>query len=171
MTAQNMLRDFAAYNIWANTELVNWLIEQPDSLLEQETPSSFPTIRQTLLHIWDVESSWLEDLQGLPNAASLQEVFTGSTAELFAGLLGKSIEFEVYVQALSPAELEAPCTYPRYDGALETRMRFEIIQHCMNHSTYHRGQLVTMVRQLGLTDPPQTDYIKYLRVRAVDYSS
>ncbi len=135
------------------------------TLLVQETPSSFPTIRQTLLHIWDVESSWLEDLMGLPNTASLEEVFVGSSQELFAGLLGKSIEFEVFVQNLLPAELEATCTYPRYDGTLESRTRFEIIQHCMNHSTYHRGQLVTMARQLGLTDPPQTDYIKYLRVR------
>lgn len=164
MTAQDLLRDFAAYNVWANTELVTWLIEQPDALLEQETPSSFPNIRQTLLHIWDVESSWLEDLMGLPNAASWQEAFAGSTQELFAGLLGKSIEFEVYVQVLSPAELEASCTYPRYDGALETRTRVEIIQHCMNHSTYHRGQLVTMARQLGLTNLPETDFIKYLRV-------
>lgn len=165
MTAQDLLRDFAAYNVWANTELVNWLIEQPFILLEQETHSSFPNIRQTLLHIWDVESSWLEDLQGLPNAASLQEAYVGSAQELFAGLLGKSIEFEVYVQGLSPAELEEFCSYPRYDGTIETRTRFEIIEHCMNHSTYHRGQLVTMARQLGLTNPPQTDYILYLRVR------
>lgn len=165
MTAQDLLRDFAAYNVWANTELVNWLIGQSVALLEQETPSSFHTIRQTLLHIWDVESSWLEDLMGLPNAVSLLETFTGSAAELFTGLLDKSIEFEVFVQKLSAEELQQTCTYPRYDGALETRTRFDIIQHCMNHSTYHRGQVVTMARQLGLTNLPETDYIKYLRVR------
>jgi uncharacterized damage-inducible protein DinB len=43
-----------------------------------------------------------------------------------------------------------------------TRGRFDFIQHAMNHSTYHRGQLVTIGRNLGYIDAPMTDYNFYL---------
>jgi len=38
----------------------------------------------------------------------------------------------------------------------------DMIHHCMNHSTYHRGQLITIGRQAGLQDPPRTDFIYYV---------
>ena len=38
----------------------------------------------------------------------------------------------------------------------------DMIQHCLNQSTYHRGQIVTIARKIGLTDPPMTDYILYV---------
>jgi uncharacterized damage-inducible protein DinB len=36
------------------------------------------------------------------------------------------------------------------------------MQHVVNHATMHRGQIVGMIRQLGL-DPPSTDLLFYLR--------
>jgi uncharacterized damage-inducible protein DinB len=41
-----------------------------------------------------------------------------------------------------------------------------MIHHCMNHSTYHRGQIVTIARNLELTDPPSTDFMRYVRLKS-----
>jgi uncharacterized damage-inducible protein DinB len=40
--------------------------------------------------------------------------------------------------------------------------RFEFLQHCINRSTYHRGQIITIARNAGITNPPITDYAIYL---------
>ena len=62
-----------------------------------------------------------------------------------------------YVKKLSGTDLEkvVKLDAPWAKGELA---RYEFIQHMINHSTYHRGQLVTMGRVLGITDAPGTDY-------------
>jgi len=54
-----LMKNYANYNLWANTTLVNWLKTKPAALLEQTVPSSFPSIKLTLLHIWQTERYWL----------------------------------------------------------------------------------------------------------------
>ena len=48
-------------------------------------------------------------------------------------------------------------------GNSHTNTHWEMIMHCMNHSTYHRGQIVTILREGGVTTIPSTDLIAYLR--------
>ena len=47
MTLDSLLKDYAIFNHWANTELVNWLRRKPLELMEQEVASSFPNIKTT----------------------------------------------------------------------------------------------------------------------------
>ncbi len=53
-------------------------------------------------------------------------------------------------------------SYRGVDGQVFAHTLADLIRHVVNHSTYHRGQLVTMLRQLGHT-PPSTDFTRYLR--------
>ena len=54
-------------------------------------------------------------------------------------------------------------TYSNLKGDPMKNSVYEIAFHCLNHSTYHRGQLITILRQLGAIDLPGTDFIAYLR--------
>src|SRR5687767_1526170 len=54
-----LMKNYANYNLWANSTLVSWLKTKPAALLDQEVPSSFSSIRLTLLHIWQTERYWL----------------------------------------------------------------------------------------------------------------
>ncbi|HYG15114.1 MAG TPA: DinB family protein, partial [Bacteroidia bacterium] len=54
-----LVKDYTVYNQWANTTLVRWLRTKPLDVLEKEIPSSFPGIKNTIVHIWDVERGWL----------------------------------------------------------------------------------------------------------------
>lgn len=165
MTIKSMLEDYAAFNVWANTEIVNWLKTKPLDLMEQELASSFPNLKMTLLHIWGAEKIWLERLQGESPTVILFQTFTGSTEEVFEGLLQMSAAFQRHVQTESIEDLERISDFRLINGTEDRQARAGMIHHCMNHSTYHRGQIVTMARSLGLTDPPSTDYMRYLRVR------
>ncbi len=165
MTLESLLKDYATFNLWANTQIVNWLKSKPVELMTQEMPSSFPTIRDTLLHIWGAEEIWLERLQLVSPSKFLSERFSGTVEDVFAGIVLKSGAFSAYVQDLSDADFQEICTFKLLNGTEDSRSRSKMIHHCMNHSTYHRGQIVTMARNFGLSDPPSTDYMKYVRLK------
>ena len=158
-----MLKDYASFNLWANAKMVNWLQTKPLELMEREVPSSFPTLHLTLLHIWGAEEIWLERLRGIPPTTFLFQTFQGTTADVFEGVLAMSQRFAEYTHALSEADLQEAVAFRLFNGNEDTRPRYEMIHHCLNHSTYHRGQIVTIARNLGLTDPPPTDFMQYLR--------
>ena len=78
MTIESLLKDYAVFNLWANTQMVDWLKSKPQELMEREIPSSYPTLRETLLHIWGAEEIWLDRLRLLPTNTILTERFNGS---------------------------------------------------------------------------------------------
>lgn len=165
MTLDTLLKDYAAYNLWANTRIVEWLKTKPSELMTYEVPSSFPNLRQTLLHIWGAEQVWIERLTGHAPMGFFDDEFTGPTEEVFAGLLKISTDFRDLVAGQNAGYFEGQSAYTHINGKHYTQNRAQMILHCMQHSTFHRGQIITIARNLGLTDPPQTDYIAYVRLQ------
>ena len=154
--------DYASYNIWANNRLANNLLEQNDELLRQELVASFPTIRATVSHIWLAETGWLSRLQGKGWEASDVLNFSGSNRELFNSWRATSENFKKYVEK---ADLEKEIKFEHKGEHFSIPTR-EIIQTVFNHGSFHRGQVVMMMRQLGITDISQTDYIEWVREKA-----
>ncbi|HEX9485216.1 MAG TPA: DinB family protein, partial [Gemmatimonadaceae bacterium] len=66
-----------------------------------------------------------------------------------------------FMTALSAAELTRPFTYTSLRGGTYTYPLGDVLQHVVNHGTYHRGQIAHFLRQQGET-PPSTDYLLYL---------
>jgi uncharacterized damage-inducible protein DinB len=160
-------KDYAQYNLWANKRLVDWLRTKPVELLDQEVPSSFPSLTLTLLHIWDVQRTWLAFVKGESAPSSFRlNGFDGTPEDVMIGIISHSQEIVDYISGLDDTDLTedckflAPVRWPEWDEF--ERPRFQLIQHCLTHSVYHRGQVVTIGRNVGLTDAPMTDYMYYL---------
>ncbi len=161
MSLQKLMRNYADANVWSNETLTNWLQTKPAEKLDMEVPSSFSSLAKTIVHIWDTERFWLSVLKGTPPPPSFRWVgFTGTAQEAIEGLMKESKDFSEYVNSLTEEELQADC-YLDTPWAKGTLPKYEFIQHAMNHSTYHRGQLVTIGRNVDLTDAPMTDYNYY----------
>lgn len=152
------MKNFADYNHWANSTLVNWLRTKPTEILETELKSSFTTIRLTLIHILETQRYWLSILN--PSAPYSGQDFDGDLNSTFDTLITQSQELAEHVESLTTAQIQSPtliesqwfqCNFPN----------FEYIMHVVNHTTYHRGQVITMGRNLGFTDAPMTDYNFY----------
>lgn len=91
-------------------------------------------------------------------------VFNEPPEALFTGMLGQSASLLQYVQSLPESALSGQYKFSiPYTGDFDLEQAD--LQHCLNHSTYHRGQIVTMARTIGLTDPPMTDYILFVNSR------
>jgi uncharacterized damage-inducible protein DinB len=158
MSLEKLMHNYADYNLWANQTLTDWLSTKPAALLGKNVPSSYPSLAKTLSHLWDTEKFWLAVLQG--SARQPWAEFNGSDEEVITGLLRQSEAFCAYVKTLDEAALLEPC---HLDATwLQGYMpKYEFIQHCINHGAYHRGQVITIARNLGITDPPMTDYNYY----------
>ena len=153
-----LMKNYANYNLWANITLVNWLKTKPAALLEQTVPSSFSSIKLTLLHIWQTERYWLSIIK--KEEQQTYDEFNGSIDDVFKALLNTSTELAAYINTMTNTQvqdktlIESP--WFRCDFS-----NFEYIMHYANHSTYHRGQVTSIGRSLGFTDAPMTDYNLY----------
>lgn len=149
---------YTEYNLWANERMAEWLSAAKEEDWTRNVESSFSSIRSTALHIWSAEYLWLQVLKDESYEENPTRDYSGSPSELIQGWLGASKAFHEYTLGLDAS------AYNEERGSGTAPLRVDdIIQHCMNHSTYHRGQLITMGRQLGLEKPPQTDYVFYIR--------
>jgi len=157
-----MIHKYTAYNLWANQQMANWMEGLPDSLFEKEIESSFSSLRKTVEHLWNAEAGWLNHIQDLSWGESPSKNFLGTPNEILTEWLKVSEAFNNYVQNMTEEQLMK--TKANSSGGGFTSY-IEMIHHCMNHSTYHRGQIITLGRQLGLQNPPRTDFIYYIRVK------
>jgi len=154
------LRLMARYNLWANTQFYDRMNNLDRALWDEEVKSSFSTLRRTVGHIYDAEKVWLNRLGG----TDLMH-FPSTSLKLFEMdlLLEISQACVDYVEGINEQEMNSACTYQTSGIETTSRPVWHILTHIFNHSTYHRGQLVTMLRELGITDIPATDVIYYLR--------
>ena len=158
---KSIVEQHTSYNVWANTIIVEQLTQHPD-LLDIEVKSSFATLRKTLLHIWDAEYIWLQRLKG-------ESIENWPSKDFEPGIsLGKMVEnsgaFNTFVKEQEETFFSSSTVYKNLKGDSFTTSNHGIIMHCMNHSTFHRGQLVTMLRGLGHEGTlPSTDLITFLR--------
>ena len=157
----SLVHRYADYSLWAHETIVAWLKTKPADVMDKEVASSFPSIMQTLIHIWDTQRFWLAVIKQTPLPQSFRMGYEGTLEDVFEGIISHSQELAQFVKSLDEAELSKAIELktPWFES---NGTRFEYIQHVVNHSTYHRGQLITIGRNVGLTDAPMTDFNYYL---------
>ena len=121
-------------------------------------------MRKTVYHIWDAEDIWFKRLNGESPLDGISENFNGKFSAAKDEILSLDKKFIEHVSTVSEKKALETFTYKNILGKEFTNPVWETIHHCMNHSTYHRGQIVTMLRQLGITNIPSTDFITYCRI-------
>ncbi len=150
------------YGSWANARTFAAAEALAREQLEASVASSFPSVLATLAHIVGAEWIWLRRWQGESPATAPAWAGGSTLAELRAELGVVQAERAAFLAPLTDADLERVVTYRGLDGAAFSHPLAQLVRHVVNHSTYHRGQVATQLRQLGRT-PPNTDYTRFLR--------
>lgn len=158
--------DYVDYNLWANRRMIETFSTLPDEQLVATIVSSFPSVQKTFLHIWDAETLWLKRLKGISPTEIPSKAFVGDNAAVFSNLLNASQSFLEFVEAQPELFFEKSMFFRTISYGEQTQKAYEMIHHCMNHSTMHRGQLIMMGRQLGIEKFPPTDFGFFLRGKA-----
>ena len=158
---KTLLHQYTSYNIWANTQFGILLKDLDLALLDKEVISSFPSLRKTVFHIWDAELIWLSRMKKQVVAWPPSAQYKDPSIDEF---VNASKAFDEFVRLEDDDFLKGTTTYKNTKGIEFSNPNSGIIMHCMNHSTFHRGQLVTMLRTVGITKIPQTDLIAFLKM-------
>ena len=164
MNLQHLTANFAEYHLWANQQFVNWLAEQTDEKLQQEVASSFSSILSTLNHIWAIDEYWVATINQRDAFENRYGITDFKRDEIFQGLISRSVQFVADVKAFTEEELTTALKVVR-PWLETTQARYEFILQMVNHGTHHRGQIVTIARNAGITDVPNTDYVFFNAAR------
>ena len=159
------LRLLYEYNAWANRRTLDACAALTEEQFARDLDSSFRSVRDTLVHILGAKWVWLERWQGrspaaLPAAAEFPTL--ANMRARWAEVEGKLLSF---VNALSAEELARVHEYRTLKGGVYANALWQALQHVVNHGSHHRGQVATMLRQLG-AQPRFTDLIYFYRERA-----
>jgi uncharacterized damage-inducible protein DinB len=161
---KKILLSYCKYNLWANNKIVDLLKQLSEEDLDKDLGGSFKTIRQTLYHIWGAESIWMQRILMTEKVIVPQEHFEGTFIEACEYWLKVSDSFITFTEKqFDDRNFQHQFIYRNLKNENFKSEVWECIHHCMNHSTFHRGQLINYCRMLGLTKIPSTDMITFLR--------
>ncbi|WP_121612829.1 DinB family protein [Mesobacillus foraminis] len=154
------------YHIWANGVIFDVLKKLPENIYHQEINSGFSSISKVLSHIYLTDHMWFSIISGtsmkdaMAAANQLSEQVERKSLEEIQELFGDlSQENKALLNIRSNPESTILVDNP-YAGILDISIS-EIVIHTVTHGGYHRGNIATMLRQLGHTSDMQ-DYILYL---------
>ncbi len=150
------------YGSWANALVLAAAEALPPEQFDAAIASSFPSLGATLAHMIGAEWIWLRRWLGESPPAPAWAA-KPNLAELKAQLAAIESERSAYLAGLSGADFDRVVPYRNLAGKPYSNLLSDLIRHVVNHSTYHRGQIATQLRQLGHT-PPSTDLIAYVRL-------
>jgi uncharacterized damage-inducible protein DinB len=151
-----------AYNAWANNRILEALAGVPEQEYVQNMKSSHGSIHGTMVHIVAAEKLWqsrwsgtpgerllsTDDVPTLASLSSLWEEVGRGTARFIGTMTDRKLAETLRVESIAAGPI--------------TLTYWQSLQHLVDHSSYHRGQIVGMLRQLGFT-PPTTSMLLFLR--------
>ena len=162
-TMKELLSQLAAYNTWANHKLLEIILALPEEKQKQEVPSSFRSLYTTVFHMWDAESIWWQRMKLHERITRPSDNFNSSMKDVSNGLLQQNQQWQEWVDTSTEPILDHVFQYYSQKKESFKQPIFQMMLHVFNHGTYHRGQLVNMLRQLGIEKIPQTDFIVWAR--------
>ncbi len=159
------IQELYKYNSWADGQVFEAVARLTPEQLTKDTGTSYGSVKGTLLHIVSAEWIWLRRWKGtspkaLHNPAEFQ------TLEQIRNLWEETqTEQKKFLANLTEESLKKVISYLNLKGQPFGYPLWQCLQHLVNHSTYHRGQITTMLRQLG-GKPQPTDFLVYYDVGA-----
>src|SRR5580658_8607667 len=159
------IRTLYEYDAWANARTLNACAALTQEQFTRNLGNSFGSVRDTLVHIVGAQMIWLERLHGGSPAGLPKPDLYPDMAAVRAQFAETERQLSSYVRGLSAADVESFFEFRNAKGNLLRDQIGLVLQHLANHGSYHRGQVTTLLRQLGAT-PVSTDMIGFYRERA-----
>ena len=162
---KELLLQYAAYHVWANGLLTDAIEQLDPELQNKDVPSSFPSLFKTILHVWDAESIWWQRMKLQERIIRPSDNFNGDFKELSQQLLYQNKQWYDWINNAQEHMLQHVFLYQNSKREQFKQPLFQMLLHLFNHGTYHRGQLVNIMRQLNVAKIPATDFIIWSRKR------
>jgi uncharacterized damage-inducible protein DinB len=153
------------YHYWARHRLLDALAPLSPEHYTRDLGSSFKSIRDTAVHIYSAEWAWYSRWRGNSPTALLPADKFPDVAALRSAWRDLEREVRAFLHELGPAGMDRRFEYKMTSGQPGSAVFWQVLQHVVNHASYHRGQLTTMLRQTGAAPTKSMDLIVFYRER------
>lgn len=154
------------FHYWARDRMLDAIGRLTAEQYTRPLGSSFGSVRDTAVHIYAADWIWFKRWQGESPTALLRAEDYPDVPALAAAWRNLEAEVRAFVAARGEADTAEVFDYRLLSGAPGRSLFWHMLQHIVNHGTYHRGQITTLLRQLGAEPPKSTDLIAFYRERA-----
>ncbi len=162
MTLKEM-KDLYDFDAWAMNRTLETVETIPEEQFIKELGSSHGGIRGTLVHTFSADTIWFKRWKGESPTKAISPEELPTFQMLKSKWEQHQKEISAFVRSLDDKKLLEPFGYKDFKGNNHSQLLYQQLQHKVNHSSYHRGQVITMLRQLGVK-PQSTDLIQFYRL-------
>jgi uncharacterized damage-inducible protein DinB len=156
-------RMLARYNAWSNQLMFDAVAALPAGEAVKERKSLFKNMVHTLNHNYVIDAIWQAHLEGRAHGyAARNSADHPPLAELWEKQQAMDRWYIAWSDALTDAALGEKVHFTLIGGNAGAMTRFEILQHVVNHTSYHRGFVCDMFFEVPAR-PPTMDLPVFLR--------
>ncbi len=163
MTFQDV-RALVDYHYWARDRVLEAVEPLTQEQFTRDLGNSFPSVRDTLVHCIGAEWVWRSRWAGESPTALPAATLFPDCASVRRRWIEEEQRLRAVVQRLGEDGMQRIIEYRLFDGSASAQPFWQLLQHLVNHGSYHRGQVTTMLRQLGAASPKPTDLVAFYRL-------
>jgi uncharacterized damage-inducible protein DinB len=160
------LRTLLDYHYWARDRVLTALEPLTPEQYARELGSSFTSIQDTLGHVYSAEWAWHQRWTGTSPTSQLPRETFPDVATVRTLWNKTETDVRGFLESLGEDGINRTFEYKTLTGDPGSSVFWHMLQHVVNHASYHRGQLTTMLRQVGLKAPESMDLIRFYRTHA-----
>ena len=160
------LRLLLDFNYWARDRVFQAVGPLTPEQYKRDLGNSFKSVRDTLVHVYSAEWIWYTRWMGESPTTPLSTEKYPDLPTLQSAWLELEGQIRSFVDRLSEGDITRVYDYRLISGQPCKSAFWQMFQHVVNHGSYHRGQVTTMLRQLGAAPAKSTDLITFYRERA-----
>lgn len=157
------VRHLIDYHYWARDRMMEAVARLSADQFTRDLGNSFGSVRDTLAHLQGAESVWLARWKGEPLAGFPPADRFPDAASVWDAWRRLEEGLRTYFAPLDEGALARVIEYRTLAGAAQASVLWQMLQHVVNHGSYHRGQVTTLVRQVGAPPPKGMDLITFYR--------
>ena len=159
------LRTLLDYHYWARDRLLDALEPLAPEQFTRDLGSSFKSIRDTVAHTYAAEWAWHSRWQGHSPTALLPPDQFADVASIRAVWSAHEAKMRAFLEELGDNGIARVFDYKLLSGQPGSSPFWQMLQHVVNHASYHRGQVTTMLRQIGAVPAKSMDMIAFYRLQ------
>ncbi len=160
---KQLIINYTKFNLWANSKICYFLSVLEEPMLDKKLIDNLPSMKDVVCQIWDAETTFYNRFTGNTAENTPSEDFNGDFKELKRKFLQQSQNLTLYALSLDDNQLKEDFEYSNEEGEKFNTQLYRIVLHCVNHSTFLRGQILTIFRDLGYRDYSPIDLETYFK--------
>jgi uncharacterized damage-inducible protein DinB len=160
------LQTMLDYHYWARDRMLDALEPLAPDQYNRNLGGSFASIRETATHIYAAEWAWYSRWRGESPTALIPFDRFSDLGELRRAWSELESKVRPFVDGLGDGGVNRLFEYKLLSGHAGASPIWQMVQHVVNHASYHRGQITTMLRQIGAQPPKPLDMIAYFRIQS-----